>query len=301
MNAAIETHALTRRFGKTTAVSDLNLSVPEGSIYAFLGPNGAGKTTTIKMLMNLLSPTEGMATVLGKDSTRLGPAEFAKIGYVSENQRLPGWMTVQQLIDFCRPLYPSWDNDLCSRILKELLLPTDRKIRHLSRGMKMKVSLLTSLAYRPRLLVLDEPFTGLDPTVRDELIHGILELTEQQNWSVFISSHDIDEVERFADWAGFIEGGKLRLSEPTADLRNRFKRIDCVVSQGAHLSFPAPDSWLGLESSSRSFRMIESRYVPGDSEDSVRRLLPGATDLNVSDLSLREIFVGLTRAYRERL
>jgi ABC-2 type transport system ATP-binding protein len=248
--------------------------------------------------MNLLSPTEGRATVLGKDSMRLGSDEFAKIGYVSENQRLPGWMTVQQFIDFCRPMYASWDNDLCSRILKEFLLPTDRKIRHLSRGMKMKVSLLTSLAYRPRLLVLDEPFTGLDPTVRDELIHGILEITEQQNWSVFISSHDIDDVERFADWAGFIEGGKLRLSEPTADLRNRFKRIDRVVSHGAHLPSPAPDSWLGLENSARSFCVIESQYVTGDSEDRVRRLMPGATDLNVSDLSLREIFVGLTHSYR---
>src|ERR1039457_4485578 len=132
MNAAIETHALTHRYGKTTAVSDLNLSVPEGSIYAFMGPNGAGKTTTIKLLMNLLSPTEGRATVLGKDSMRLGSDEFAKIGYVSENQRLPGWMTVQQFIDFCRPMYASWDNDLCSRILKEFLLPTDRKIRHRS-------------------------------------------------------------------------------------------------------------------------------------------------------------------------
>lgn len=298
MNAVVETHSLTHRYGKTAAVQDLQLSVPEGSIYAFLGPNGAGKTTTIKLLLNLLQPTEGRATILGVDSTRLGPAEFARIGYVSENQQLPDWMTVRQLVDFCRPMYPSWDSDFCSRMLKDFLLPADRKIRDLSRGMRMKASLLTSLAYRPRLLVLDEPFTGLDPVVRDEVIHGILELTEQQHWSVFISSHDIDEVERFADWIGFIDGGRLRLSESTAQLSGRFKRLDCVVPEAARLASPGPRSWFAAEINSRSFRVFESEYVPGESEKCLAARLPGATEVTVTDLSLREIFVALAQSSR---
>jgi ABC-2 type transport system ATP-binding protein len=298
MNAVIETHSLTYRYNREDAVRNLQLSVPEGSVYAFLGPNGAGKTTTIKLLLNLLQPCEGRATILGADSTRLGPVELARIGYVSENQQLPEWMTVRQLVDFCQPMYPTWDRDFCAKMLKDFLLPADRKIKNLSRGMRMKVSLLTSLAYRPRLLILDEPFTGLDPVVRKELIDGILELTEQENWSVFVSSHDIDEVERFADWVGFIDAGRLRLSESAADLSARFKRLDCVVAGDSRLASAAPPSWVLPESLSRSFRVIESEYVPGESEKRLAAVLPGASDVTVTDLSLREIFVGLTQSGR---
>ncbi len=295
MNSVIETQGLNYSYAKVAAVQDLHLSVPEGSIYACLGQNGAGKTTTIKLLLNLLQPTQGQATILGVDSSRLSPSEFAQIGYVSENQQLPEWMTVQQLVDFCRPMYPSWDPAFCAKMLKDFCLPPDRKLKHLSRGMKMKVALLTSLAYRPRLLVLDEPFTGLDPLVRDEVIHGILELTEQENWSVFISSHDIDEVERFADWVGFLEGGRLRLAESTADLCGRFKRLDCVVPNGAPLGSPLPQSWLIPEINSRSFSVIESKYLAGESERQLAGLVPGVTDVTASDLSLREIYVALAR------
>jgi ABC-2 type transport system ATP-binding protein len=195
-------------------------------------------------------------------------------------------------------MYPTWDTDFCSKMLRNFLLPTDKKIKDLSRGMRMKASLLTSLAYRPRLLILDEPFTGLDAVVRDEVIHGILELTEQENWSVFISSHDIDEVERLADWTGYIDGGILRVSEPTSSLIGRFKRLDCVTPEAARLPSLTPPSWLLPEFNSRSFRVIESEYVAGISENRLLSLFPGASDVTATDLSLREIFVGLTQSSR---
>ena len=112
MEHLIETDGLTRTFGRLEAVKGLDLRVPAGSIFALIGPNGAGKTTTIKLLMNLLRPTRGQARVLGVDSRRLGAAELRRIGYVSENQRLPDWMTIDRLLDYCRPLYPSWDEAL---------------------------------------------------------------------------------------------------------------------------------------------------------------------------------------------
>ena len=112
MNAVIETRGLTRRFRKTVAVNDLSLEVPSGSIFALLGPNGAGKTTLIKMVMNMVRPSGGKATIMGIDSLRLGPPQLERIGYVSENQELPEWMTVQELIDYCRPLYPTWGRRL---------------------------------------------------------------------------------------------------------------------------------------------------------------------------------------------
>ena len=214
MTIAIETFDLTRRFGRTEAVNGLNLQVPAGSIFALLGPNGAGKTTTLKVLMNLVRATRGRATVLGVDSRRLGPREFQRIGYVSENQRLPEWMTPGQLFDYCRPFYPSWDNALQAKLESDLGLTSRAPLRTLSRGTRMKAALLASLAYRPDLVVLDEPFTGLDPLVRDELVRGLLEVSGERPWTVLISSHDIDEVERLADWVGFIKDGRLLFAEP---------------------------------------------------------------------------------------
>src|SRR5204862_6969501 len=199
-----------------------NLAVPTGSVFALLGPNGAGKTTTLKLIMNLLQPTAGSAMILGVDARKLGERELARIGYVSENQQLPLWMTVRQLLDYCRPFYPTWDRDLERGLLQRFELPRDRKLSQLSRGMLMKGSLLSSLAYRPKLLVLDEPFSGLDPLVRDEFIRGVLEVSALGEWTVLVSSHDIDEVERLADHVGMLEEGRLRFSESAEALQRRF-------------------------------------------------------------------------------
>jgi ABC-2 type transport system ATP-binding protein len=119
MKPIIQTQNLTKRFRRLVAVDRLDLAVPEGAVTAFLGPNGAGKTTTIKCLLNLQTPDAGSVKVLETDSRRLGPEQFQRIGYVSENQELPLWMTVQQLIEYCRPLYPTWDDAFAVKLLKD--------------------------------------------------------------------------------------------------------------------------------------------------------------------------------------
>jgi ABC-2 type transport system ATP-binding protein len=224
MPSVIETVDLTRRFGRVDAVEGLNLHVPAGSLFAFVGPNGAGKTTTIKILLNLLKPTSGKAVVLGTDSRCLGPRELARIGYVSENQDLPEWMTVDQLIAYVRPFYPTWDETLCHKLKRDLDLTSRLPLKSFSRGMRMKAALLVSLAYRPELVVLDEPFSGLDPLARDELIRALLELTGEHNWTTLISSHDIDEVERLADTIAFIDKGRIFVTESVQDLVGKYRR-----------------------------------------------------------------------------
>jgi ABC-2 type transport system ATP-binding protein len=296
----IETKNLTRTFGLNAAVDGLTLQVPEGSIYAFLGSNGAGKTTTIKMLMNIVRATSGTAQIMGVEPAKLSPREWQKIGYVSENQQLPEWMTVQQLINYCQPLYPTWDPALCDKLRQDFDLPLERKLKEFSRGMKVKASLLTSLAYRPQLLVLDEPFTGLDALVRDEFVRGVLELSEQEKWTVFISSHDIDEVERLADHIGVINQGKLYLQESTESLQAHYRQVEVILAQPRE-KLPAawPVAWLRPEVQGNVVRFIDSTFVSVEkAETGVKALLPEATTFSFSPLSLRNIFLALARSFR---
>jgi ABC-2 type transport system ATP-binding protein len=298
MTHVIETQALTRRFGRHEAVHDLSICVPAGSIFAFLGPNGAGKSTTIKLLMNILAPTAGSSSVLGVESSRLGPAQFQQIGYVAEDQRLPEWMTVAQFLNYVRPMYPTWDPAFCDALRQQFDLPPDRTLRQLSRGMRMKAALLASLAYRPKLLVLDEPFTGLDPLVRDEFIQGILELTAQEQWTVFISSHDMDEVERLADSVGIIHEGRLRESETVEALQARFRQVEVALPEETPLPVRLPEAWLIPEKAGRVLRFVDSRYDAQATEATLRQVLPAAGAMEATTLSLREIFLALARTHR---
>lgn len=295
----IETRNLTHRYWRTEAVQDLTLAVPAGSVFALLGPNGAGKSTTIKMLMNLLRPTSGEANVLGVDSRRLGERERAQIGYVSENQQAPLWMTVGQLLNYCRPFYPTWDRTLENKLLQQFDLPVDRKLKHLSRGMLMKATLLSSLAYRPKLLVLDEPFSGLDPLVREELVHGLLEVSALGEWSILISSHDIEEVERLADWIAVIESGRLKFAEATDALLSCFRRVEVTTASPLMNVSAMPASWLEVEENGSVVRFVETRFDRGTTEQACREHFPEAA-VQARPMSLREIFVILARAGRKQ-
>jgi ABC-2 type transport system ATP-binding protein len=299
MNPILNTHNLCRSFGRLEAVHNVSLSVEEGSVYALLGHNGAGKTTTIKLIMNLLRPTGGTSTVLGIPSAKLGPRELAKIGYVSENQKQPDWMRVGEFLDFCRPMYPTWDRDLEKKLLRQFDLPLDRKLKQLSKGMKMKALLLSSLAYRPRLLVLDEPFSGLDPLVREELIGGMLEITEQEGWTVFISSHDMDEVERLADTVGVINEGVLHFSENIDLLKGRFHRVTVDGITGQNFQRESlPPNWLGLEADDNRLRFVDEKWNGSESIQRLKEKFPQA-QLTETPLGLRDILITLLAHYRQ--
>jgi ABC-2 type transport system ATP-binding protein len=298
MNNTIETKDLTKRFGKNTAVQNLNLTVPTGSIFAFLGPNGAGKTTTIKTLMNIMVPTQGSSTVLGVDSRKLSPKEFAQIGYVSENQEMPEWMTVNQFLIYCKKMYSTWDDKFCTDLIDQFNLPLKQKLKSLSRGMKMKAALISSLAYRPKLLIFDEPFSGLDPLVRDEFISGVLDITEDENWTIFISSHDIDEVERLADWVGIIDKGLLKVVEKAEVLQKRFRRIELTLAEPLDIKNSLSKEWYLPEQQGRTVHFIDSQYEKGKSEDKIRNLFPSCSNVEVSGMSLREIFIVFAKIFK---
>lgn len=304
-NHVIETRELSKKFANVLAVDRLSLNVPRCSVFAYLGPNGAGKTTTIKMLMNMIEPSGGSSTVLGVDSKKLGRREFERIGSVSENQKMPQWMTVEEFLAYCQPLYPTWDNAFCQKLRKDFDLPMKQKIKHLSRGMKMKTALLSSLAYRPELLVLDEPFTGLDPLVRDEFIEGVLELGKSEQWTIFISSHDIYEVERLADWVGMLDKGRLRLVEKIESLQARFRKIQVIMASGADLTplTPAdqnklPGHWVGQQQEGSVLTFFDTNYQEGETEKRINHHFSGGKQIETLEMSLRDIFIVLAKEYK---
>jgi ABC-2 type transport system ATP-binding protein len=298
MEPAIAMSNLTCRYGRTEAVRDLTLAVEPGSLFALLGPNGAGKTTTIRTLVNILRPSSGHATLGGVDSRRLGPGELATIGYVSENQKLPVWMNVGQLFAYCRPFYPTWDDALCRTLADDFALPLTTKIGRLSRGMRVKAALVSSLAYRPRILVLDEPFSGLDPVVRDDLVHGVLEMAGQEQWTVLLASHDLDEVERLVDTVGFLDAGQLVLSEPFPDLHARFRRVEVTRSDDGGDPVATYPGWIGVQQAGRMIRFIETKYREGDTERRASATFSAAR-VEAHRMTLREIFVAIVRNRRE--
>jgi ABC-2 type transport system ATP-binding protein len=235
---------------------------------------------------------------VGTRSTKLGPAQFRQIGYVSENQELPDWMTVRELLAYCKPMYPTWDDAFGESLLRQLDLDPEQRIRSLSRGMKVKAALLSSLAYHPRLLILDEPFAGLDALVREEFIRGILELTGQDRWTVLMASHEIDEVERLADWIGILNKGRLELCESVISLQGRFRQIEVRVSEDVPWPAPLPASWLLAEKVAQRLQFVETQYDPVDTEKSLRQMFPTSQQVLATPMSLKSIFLALARTYR---
>ncbi|TAG09319.1 MAG: ABC transporter ATP-binding protein [Verrucomicrobia bacterium] len=293
METIIEARNLGKRYRQKDAVHALSLSLPAGRACAFLGRNGAGKTTTIKMLAGLIRPDSGSCSLFGQDSQHLRPEDWQKTGYVSENQELYDWMTGEQLIAFTSKLYPSWDKPFEKELLEKLGIPLRRRVSFCSRGEKVKLALLLAMAFRPRLLILDEPFAGLDPLVRSEFLDTVLEITHQNDWSIFFSTHDVDDVEKLADDVVIIDEGRLQVSESLDSLQNRFRRIDL---QGPHEPLMKTAAILGLERHADHSRFIHSAF----NSETLATLEANHSEahIDVSTISLKEIFIALAKNFQ---
>ena len=291
---AIYTEALGKVFRRFWALQNVNLKVPVGAIYALVGPNGAGKTTLIKILMNIFRATLGKASILGIPSTEIAGQAFAAIGYVSENQELPEWMRVGQFLRYLAEFYPTWDKPLEADLVKQFDLPLDRKLKHLSRGMRMKAALASALAFHPKLIVLDEPFTGLDPLVRDQLIESLLERASES--TLLISSHDLAEIESFSSHLGYLEQGRLKLSEELSSLTDRFREVEVVRDSPAPLPAATPASWLQVTETPAVVRFIESRFHSERTDSEIRSVFSSVRDVTFAPMSLRSIFLAMAKS-----
>ncbi|MES2475589.1 MAG: ABC transporter ATP-binding protein [Verrucomicrobiota bacterium] len=298
MSSIVEFHQVTRRFPRSWALRHASFRVPAASITAMLGPNGAGKSTALKIALNLLRPSTGHVEILGTDSRKLGPAQLRRIGYVAEGMELPDWMSVDQFLGWCRPLYPTWDAALERTLREKFALPGGRKLKHLSRGQRMKAALIGALSYRPELLVLDEPFSGLDPLVRDEFITGLLELAGGEGFTVLLSSHDIEEVDRLADHVVLLNHGAVVLDESSDALLARHRQIEILLPADFGELPKFPVSWIARQSSGRVLRFTDTEHDAEKFPTYLASHFPNCSPPDIRPLSLREIFVALVRTGR---
>jgi ABC-2 type transport system ATP-binding protein len=320
--AAIETHDLTKGYRSTTALHPLTLTVPRGAVFALVGHNGAGKTTLIKILMNMIRPSAGTATILGKSTLSLTGDDFTRIAYASENQELPDWMTVRQFLAYLKGFYPTWDD---AALVQQLELPLDRKLKHLSRGMLMKAALASILAFNPQVILLDEPFSGLDPLVRDELIEALMSRVrprslagaealastpEPDRPTILISSHDLAEIESFATHIGFLHQGRLLFAEEMHSITARFREITVTLPPPAPGELPAtltrtgatpPESWLLLETTLAAARFVHTHADTEPVEAQIAAVFQSGTlkpHIQAVPMTLRGIFLALAKSGR---
>jgi len=288
---------LWKKFGRFDALRGLSFEVPEGSAFALIGANGAGKTTTIKLLMNILTPTQGSATLLGVDSRKISPRELVQIGYISENQDMPSRLTVGEYVAYLRPFYPAWDSELEVSIADQLRLPIERKIGDLSHGMRMKMALLCALPYRPKLLILDEPFSGLDPLVRDEFMEGLLQQAGEM--TILISSHELAEIDGVATHVAFLDEGKLLFQEAMSDVIGRFREVRVTLEAEARQPNPAPKEWMQIRAVGHVLTFVDTRFDKNGLNERIRSRMEGVRRIDAHPMALRSIFTTLARAARD--
>jgi ABC-2 type transport system ATP-binding protein len=293
----IRVNGLCKRFGGFEALHEVSFSVPEGSAFALIGANGAGKTTCIKTLMNILEPTRGVATVLGVDSRKISPRELNQIGYVSENQEMPSRLTVAEFFDYLRSFYARWDRDLETGIRRQLRLPNDHKIGNLSHGMRLKMALACALPFRPKLLVLDEPFNGLDPLVRDEFMEGLLHQAGEM--TIFISSHELHEIDGVATHLAFLDEGRLLFVEPMADLSARFREVHVTLEHEAATPRYTPQQWLHIQARGNVLSFVDTRFSEDTLVEQVESVAGTPRRIDAQPMPLRSIFTTLARAARD--
>ena len=200
---------LTRTFKRKTVLEDVYLEIPRGVVFGLVGENGAGKTTLIRHLLGRLRPDKGAVQVFGLDPAKNPVGVLSRLGYLSEDRNLPSWMKVWELIRYTRAFYPGWDPEYAEELREQFALDPHEKIKNLSRGELARMGLLVALAYRPELLLLDEPSSGLDPVARRDILEAIVRAVADEGRTVVFSSHLLDEVDRVADQIGMIHHGKM--------------------------------------------------------------------------------------------
>jgi ABC-2 type transport system ATP-binding protein len=297
MTDAIVTERLTKHYGDRRVVDSLDLRVPQGSVYGLLGRNGAGKSTAIKMLMGMVRPDSGRASLLGEDSAALSGATRARIAYLAEGHLFYGWMTIDEAVKFTRSFYPVWNEALVEQILDHFELRRGQKFRRLSCGQRAQVSLALAVAPDPELLVLDDPTLGLDTVVRRDFLESLIQIIQRQGRTILFSSHILGDVERVADRIGIMVGGVLRVDCRTEVFRESVRKL-VLEFAGYPPEAPKVPRLINSRQVGNSLELVLVGYDDAQRE-AVEALQP--LSIEVLDLNLEDAFIEYTRGPRRSL
>ena len=290
----VDVNGLSRSFAHKKALDGVSFSANAGQVYGLVGSNGAGKTTLLKHLLGLLRATEGSVRVFGLDPVRDPVGVLSRVGYLSEERELPEWMSIDELLRYTQAYHPNWDASYARELLETFALDPAKKIKDLSKGMRAQAGLIAAVAYRPELLILDEPSSGLDAVVRRDILDAIVRAVADDGRTVIFSSHLLDEVERMSDHVTMIQQGRVTLSGALDDVRRDYQRSRVRFAEHFEQP-PAIDTALAMEGGGRSWSVIHS----GSPEQFLKSVRDrGGEVVESRDATLEEIF--LARAGRGR-
>jgi len=280
----IETKNLTKHYGKSRGIIDLDLVINEGDIYGFIGPNGAGKSTTIRILLGLISPTSGQATVLGKDCIKQKNEILSSVGYMPSEAMFYNGMRVDEIINFSAKLHKKDCTLEAKKLCDRLLVDTHKKVEELSLGNRKKVSIICALQHKPKLYILDEPTSGLDPLIQKEFFSILME-RHKEGATIFISSHILSEIQRYCKNAAIIRDGKIIVSDSVEMLSKSSARR---VNLHGVSKVPSIDGILDISQQNNTVSFLFN----GD----IQRLISvlngmQITDMTVSEPDIEEIFM----------
>jgi len=226
MSNVLEIKNLTKYYDGFT-LDNISLALPQGSIMGFIGENGAGKSTTIKLILNVIHRDRGEVKIFGRDNLIYDSELKQSVGVVYDESNFPESMTPKNInVILCR-IYRNWDQQAFFRYLDQFALPADKELKTFSRGMKMKLSIAVALSHQAKLLILDEPTSGLDPVVRDEILDIFLDFIQNEEHSIFLSTHITSDIEKIADYIAFIHQGKIVFVAEKDELLNQYGVLKC--------------------------------------------------------------------------
>jgi ABC-2 type transport system ATP-binding protein len=290
MNNPILLQNVSRSYDGLPVLSDMNLSVREGSIYGFLGRNGSGKTTTLRMLGGLIRPHAGEVRVLGHDPFITGAEERQWVGYMSEKPMLPGTTKVRSVLKLGRALYPTWDTALADSLASKYGLAPGKRYSALSQGQQRLLGFVMAIAPRPRVLLLDEPAANLDVVARREILDDILDLLRDFGSTVLFSTHILGDVERVADEIGILAHGSLRISEPLDVLKDSIRQVRFFGFSNGMPQEVLPESFRTTRG--RDELMVTLRTSPALTLESLAQRW--SCQYETRALSLEDIFIDLS-------
>jgi len=288
-----EFHDVHRAYGRGKEVlAGVDFSLEEGQIVALLGKNGAGKTTLLRIAMGMLETQRGTVRIFGLDPRKDAVEVKRRVGYVSEDQILPGFLRVSEVLELHRSLFPTWDDELARRLAERFDLPARPRVKTLSKGQARQVALLCAVAHRPELLVLDEPAGGLDPAARREFLETSIQLLNETGTTILFSSHYMSDVERMADRVVMIHDGKVLIDNELDALRESYSLA--LLNGGAHVDrekLLALDGCFAVRERAGALHAI-FQLDPEESEAVLEREL-GAVDVRATRIALEEMFIEL--------